>query len=134
MVMKKIILIVATIIVVAFFAVYFSKRQASPVILDTPKENEKISSPLTVSGKARGNWFFEANLPLVLTNWDGLIIAEGYATAQEDWMTEDFVPFEGVIEFAKPEYGERGFLIVKKDNPSGLPEHDDAVEIMVFFE
>ena len=78
-------------------------------------------------------WFFEADFPVILTNWDGLIIAEHYATAEGAWMTEDFVPFTATLEFEPPEYGERGTLILQKANASGLPEHDDAVEITVFF-
>lgn len=101
--------------------------------LEAPQPFEVITSPLTIRGEARGSWFFEASFPIVLTNWDGLIIAESYATAQDDWMTTDFVPFEATLEFDTPEYGERGFLILKKDNPSGLPEHDAAYEIPVTF-
>jgi hypothetical protein len=93
-------------------------------------------------GEALGTWFFEGDFPVVLVNWDGLIIAEGYATVQGDdstgssqgWMTEDFVPFEAVIEFEKPSYGKNGTLILRKDNPSGLPEHDNAIEIPILFE
>jgi hypothetical protein len=48
-------------------------------------------------------------------------------------MTEDFVPFTATIEFETPDYGDIGALILKKDNPSGLPEHDDAYEIPVRF-
>src|SRR5690606_37433420 len=57
--------------------------------LDTPIAGEVISSPLVVTGAAKGFWFFEASFPVILTNWDGLIIAEGVATAQGDWMTEE---------------------------------------------
>lgn len=66
-------------------------------------------------------------------NWDGLIIAEGIATAKTDWMTTDFVEFEGELTFVVDEnvYSNRGALILKKDNPSGLPENDDALEIPV---
>lgn len=102
--------------------------------LDSPKPEGQISSPLIITGQARGTWFFEASFPVILTNWDGLIIAEGVATAQGDWMTEDFVPFEAELIFDKPEYGERGSLILQKANPSGLPENADALEITVFFE
>lgn len=102
--------------------------------VSSPAINSKIKSPLVIKGEARGNWFFEASFPVILTNWDGLIIAEGYATAEGEWMTTDFVPFTSTITFTKPSYGERGFLILKKDNPSGLPEHDAAIEIPVFFE
>lgn len=107
--------------------------------IDSPRPNEEISSPLTIRGEARGTWFFEATFPVTLTDWDGLIIAEHYAEAQGEWMTEDFVPFEATLEFDSP-YGEdspdfmrRGALILQKDNPSGLPEHDDALEIPVRF-
>lgn len=103
------------------------------IVLHTPESEGSIASPLMVTGEARGNWFFEASFPVILTNWDGLIIAEGIATAQGDWMTEDFVPFTASLEFTKPEYGERGFLILQKANASGLPEHDDALEITVYF-
>lgn len=107
------------------------------IMLYSPLPNEKISSPLTLYGEARGTWYFEASFPIILTDWDGKIIAEGYATAQDDWMTEKFVPFEATLEFEKPEMAEqydRGSLILQKDNPSGLPENDDALELTVFFE
>jgi hypothetical protein len=97
-----------------------------------------VSSPLKITGKARGTWFFEASFPVTLTNWDGLIIAEGVAQAKDEWMTTEFVPFEATLTFTTPagpgaNQPNRGFLILKKDNPSGLPEHDDSREIPVFF-
>lgn len=107
----------------------------------SPMSGEKISSPLRISGEARGNWFFEADFPVVLTNWDGLIIAEGIATAQDEWMTTDFVPFTAELEFDDPSFPEspeehfsrRGSLILMKSNASGLPEHDDALEVPIWF-
>lgn len=108
------------------------------VILESPLPESVITSPLTVTGQARGFWFFEADFPVYLTDWDGRIIATGIATAQRDWMTEDFVPFIAVLEFDVPsgpgEARNRGTLILQKDNPSGLPENDDAREITVYFE
>jgi hypothetical protein len=101
--------------------------------LENPLPNQVISSPLEISGQARGQWFFEATFPVVLTDWDGLIIAEGFATAEGEWMTEEFVPFTATLRFEKPAYGENGALILQKDNPSGLPENDDALEIPVRF-
>ena len=98
-----------------------------------PRPNQEIESPLIVRGEARGYWFFEGDFPFVLVNWDGLIIAEGYASAKGDWMTEDFVEFEGRIEFKKPDVYNNGALILRKDNPSGLPEYDDALEIPIVF-
>ncbi|MDD2656045.1 MAG: Gmad2 immunoglobulin-like domain-containing protein [Patescibacteria group bacterium] len=104
------------------------------IILDNPRPNQIITSPLTITGKARGTWFFEASFPVVLTDWDGIIIAQGIATAKSDWMTEDFVPFEATLTFQTPTYKNNGSLILKKDNPSGLPEYDEALEIPVLFD
>jgi len=104
------------------------------IVVDTPRPNQIISSPLVIKGKARGSWFFEASFPVVLTNWDGLIIASGVASAGEGWMTAEFVPFTAELQFKNPEYKNNGTLILKKDNPSGLPENDDALEIPILFE
>jgi len=101
--------------------------------LEYPRPNQTITSPITIKGQARGSWFFEASFPVVLTNWDGLIIAQGIATAKGDWMTADFVPFEATLTFTvdKNSYSNKGSLILKKDNPSGLPQNDDALEIPI---
>ena len=98
-----------------------------------PRPADIISSPLVITGEARGLWYFEASFPIVLVNWDGLIIAQGIATAQGEWMTTDFVPFEETIQFTKPDYGERGALIFQKDNRSVLQENDDSLEIPIRF-
>ncbi len=103
--------------------------------LTSPLSGASVSSPLTITGEARGNWYFEASFPVYVTDWDGKIIGQGIATAQGDWMTTDFVPFTATITFATADisghYSDKGTLILKKDNPSGLPEHDDALEIPI---
>lgn len=105
------------------------------IILESPTEGNIVTSPLTLRGKARGNWFFEASFPIAIVNWDGLIVGEGYATAEGDWMTTEFVPFTATVTYtldpATP-YA-RGAIILRKDNPSGLPEHDDALEVPIVF-
>ncbi len=115
------------------------QEQAQLIHIDTPQSGDRVTSPLRARGEARGQWFFEATFPLILTNWDGLIIAEGYAQAQDEWMTTDFVPFEGTLEFTSPyqagsaDFMKRGTLILQKANPSGLPEHDDARGVVIEF-
>ncbi len=115
-----------------------AKNKAGLIRLTNPQPNAVVTSPLIVEGQARGTWFFEATFPVVLTDWDGLIIAQGYAQARPpaggDWMTEDFVPFHGEITFEKPSYSEKGRLILQRANPSGLPEYDDMLEIQILFE
>ncbi|MCW9054411.1 MAG: Gmad2 immunoglobulin-like domain-containing protein [Candidatus Pacebacteria bacterium] len=108
--------------------------------ISAPRPNGRIVSPLEIAGEARGYWFFEASFPVVLTDWDGRIIAEHYAEANGEWMTEGFVPFESTLEFERPydvgdpEFMKRGTLILKRHNASGLQQYDDALEIPVVFE
>lgn len=112
---------------------YGTELKENMIVLENPLLGAVVESPLRISGKARGPWFFEGSFPVVLVDWDGRIIAEGPAYATGEWMTEAFVPFTAELSFKKPEDGELGALILKKDNPSGLPEHDDAIEVPVFF-
>lgn len=101
--------------------------------ITTPRPGQVITSPLTITGQARGTWFFEATFPVVLTDWDGKILAQGIAEAQGDWMTEEFVPFKSVLNYPKvpDSTNKKGTLILKKDNPSGDPKNDDSLEIPV---
>lgn len=103
--------------------------------LNNPRPGQTISSPLAISGQARGTWFFEASFPVILTDWDGKIIAQGIAQAKNDWMTTEFVPFEATLTFTvnTNTYSNNGSLILKKDNPSGLSRNDDALEIPIVF-
>lgn len=112
-------------------------KAAEPInlkpMVDFPKPNDKIYSPLTVLGKARGTWFFEASFPVRLIDAKGNILTQGIAQAKADWMTENFIPFKSELIFIKPVGQTSGYLILKKDNPSGLPEYDDELKIPVIF-
>ena len=98
----------------------------------TPQANEKISSPLLIIGEARGFWFFEATFPVKLLDDKGNIIAQHYAQAKGDWMTEDFVPFEAELVFEAPTT-QKGWLVLEKDNPSDLSENADELRIPIIF-
>ena len=115
----------------------FVSEQGVSLTVTYPLQNAVISSPLTITGEAPGTWYFEASFPVVLVDWDGLILAQGIATAQSDWMTEDMVSFEATIEFTPPatteDFMKTGALILQRDNPSGLPENDDSLQIPILF-
>ncbi|MEK7612244.1 MAG: GerMN domain-containing protein [Patescibacteria group bacterium] len=100
--------------------------------ITNPRPNEVVTSPLSITGEARGYWFFEASFPVELRDGNGNLLVQHYATAQGEWMTEDFVPYSSIISFTAPTTA-TGTLILRKDNPSGLAEHDDALFIPVRF-
>jgi len=108
----------------------------SLIKIDVPEMGESVASAISVSGQAKGQWFFEASAPVTVTNWNGLIIGEGFIEAEGDWMTEEFVPFNGeIVYLQEPDsYSATGTVIFMRANPSGLPENDAAVEITVLLE
>lgn len=91
------------------------------------------ATTLAVSGKARGNWYFEASFPVELRDASGKTIAQSPAAAQGDWMTTEYVPFTASLTFPKQPAGSKGVLVLKNDNPSGDPARDKSVEIPVTF-
>lgn len=93
---------------------------------------DTVTSPLIVTGEAR-LWYFEGSFPVRLVNQQGQTLVDSYASADGEWMTEDWVPFTAELVFSPPLSGTTGKLILMKDNPSGLPENDDQVEIPVKF-
>ncbi len=103
----------------------------TPIFVESPEKNSTATSPLKITGVAKGSWFFEASLPLLLVDASGKIIAQSHATAQGEWMTTDYVRFSGTVKFPKPTQEMEARLILKKDNPSDLPEHDDQIEIPI---
>jgi hypothetical protein len=107
-------------------------NEPTEVVLTTPTWGQLVTSPLTVSGKARGPWFFEANLPVSLRDMSGNEIARVGAQATDNWMTEDFVNFTAVLEFKQPTT-EFGTLVIQNDNPSGDPKFEKSYAIPVRF-
>lgn len=102
------------------------------IIIVTPQPGSVITSPLIVQGQATGTWFFEAVLPIQIIDGNGEIIGKGVVSAQADWMTEALVPFAGSIDFTAPNTPD-GWVVVKKNNPSGLPENGDEFRIPIRF-
>jgi len=102
------------------------------IVVENPKAEEEINSPLFISGKARGYWFFEGSFPIELVDEENNLISQTIAKAKDEWMTEEFVPFEAVLNFSNPKTN-KGFLIFKKDNPSGMKKYDDEFKVPIVF-
>lgn len=102
------------------------------LVVDTPLPNAIVSSPLTISGRARGEWYFEASFPVKIVDAKGKQLGIVQAQAQGEWMTTDYVPFTTQLPFSIPSTP-TGTLILEKDNPSGLPEHANQLDIPIRF-
>lgn len=110
----------------------FVNEKSELILVDNPQPNQVVTSPLEISGKARGTWFFEADFPVRLYDSEGKEIAVGIAQAQGEWMTEEFVPFKATLTFTMP-LADKGELVLEKSNPSDLPENADSLRIPIRF-
>ncbi|OGE84298.1 MAG: hypothetical protein A2846_02045 [Candidatus Doudnabacteria bacterium RIFCSPHIGHO2_01_FULL_49_9] len=145
---KAIIVVVLVILVAGFGAIIYSQNtqdqpaleipgdnapQTNPLIsVSSPLPNAQVSSPMAVTGQARGNWYFEASFPVKLYDANNTLLATDIATALSDWMTTDFVAFTATLNFPTPSTA-TGTLVLEKDNPSGEPQNDDSISIPVNF-
>lgn len=92
--------------------------------VENPHPGGVVGKEFVVTGEARGYWFFEASFPIEVIGADGNTIAGSFATAEGDWMTEEFVSFKSETIDLPSSYTGPATLILRKDNPSGLPEND----------
>ena len=111
----------------------YTNASADMIVVELPFPGAVVGKEFSVIGKARGNWFFEASFPFDLRDPSGKIIAQSYAQAEGEWMTTEFVPFKGEIKVPISYIGP-AILVLMKDNPSGLPEHDASISFPIIVE
>ncbi len=101
------------------------------IVVYTPVDNQVVTSPIKITGKARGTWYFEASFPVQLMDLSGNIIAAMPAQAQGDWMTTDFIDFKAELSYNNASSTGRAVLVIRNDNPSGEPSRDKYIYIPV---
>lgn len=102
--------------------------------VELPYPGAVVGKEFRVVGEARGYWYFEASFPIEVIGQDGNVIAGSFATAQGDWMTEDFVPFMSEVIDLPSAYMGPATLVLKHSNASGLPERDASISIPIIVE
>lgn len=112
----------------------YDNASADMIRVDNPHAGGVVGKEFMVTGAARGNWYFEASFPIEIQSETGAIIGGTIATAEGDWMTTDFVPFKSEMIDLPSAFTGPAWLILKKDNPSGLPENDASVRIPIVVE
>lgn len=109
--------------------IVYDNASTDRIQVTSPTPGASVSSTFTVAGQARGYWYFEANFPYEVQDANGNTIAEGPVQADGEWMTTEFVPY--TFQITIPSYKGKATLILRNDNPSGLPENAASVSIPI---
>lgn len=67
--------------------------------LENIQENETVDMGTVINGSITGSWFFEGEFPVRILNTEMEILDTLVAKANEDWMTEENVKFELLLDF-----------------------------------
>lgn len=110
----------------------YTSGKSIKINIFSPLKNSIIASPLTVIGQTPGSWSFEGTFPIRIINSSGETISSGVGSLIGEWMTTDLVPFTSTLSWSEGQVG-TGYLIIQKDNPSGLAENDDSISIPIRF-
>jgi hypothetical protein len=111
----------------------YTNATSDQIKIDTPFPGAVTGKSFSVRGSARGMWFFEASFPIEVIDAQGVRIAISIAQAQGEWMTENFVPYIAEITVPASFIGD-ATLVLHKDNPSGLAEHDASISFPITIE
>lgn len=108
---------------------------ADHIRVDTPTPGAVTGKEFEVRGDARGPWFFEASFPIQVLDSAGNVLTTALAAPRDDasWMTEEFVPFSASVTIPEEYIGPATLLLIR-DNPSGLPEHDRSISFPITIE
>ncbi len=84
-------------------------------------------------GVIKGGYFFEGNIVVNILDKDKKLLRAGHGEATTDWMTSGPVSFKATIDASglPGAYGGPGYIEIRNDNPSGLPENDKSILIPV---
>ncbi len=111
----------------------YDNATSDKIVVTNPFPGAVTGKEFTVAGKARGTWYFEASFPVQVIDKNGKVLFQGPAQAQGDWMTENFVPFSIAVKVPATYIGP-ATLILRKDNPSGLPENEASISFPITIE
>src|SRR3989344_1322299 len=146
--MRKTALLILLVVVLAGLAVWGYKKfnqtkttlpvvaEKTGLIVETPKANETVTSPLIVSGYVDGKdrWTgFEGQVGTVqLLDGNGKLLVLGILTAtDENWMQFP-TNFSTTLTFSAPATAE-GALVFRNENASGLPDYEREFRLPVKF-
>lgn len=111
----------------------YKNASADLIVVDFPLPGAVVGNAFTVAGRARGQWYFEADFPIEVRSPHGDTILMLATPAQGEWMTTEFVPF--LVSLKVPaDFKGPATLILRNHNASGLPEHERSLSIPITIE
>jgi hypothetical protein len=111
----------------------YTNATSDQIQITNPTAGAVVGKTITVTGKARGSWYFEASFPVEVLDKDGNVLAQKPAQAQGDWMTTEFVPYSVTLTVPQSYIGP-ATLVLKKDNPSGMPQNEASLSVPITIE
>jgi|GEM_PF-981424 len=110
-----------------------STGSLTEVVVTEPVSGAFVANSFIVRGTVPPGWMFEGVFPVELQNAKGIAIAQATGTELEpgSWSSGSPIAFTATVEF--PATTGKGTLVLKKDNPSGLPENDRSFKLPVAF-
>lgn len=117
------------------FSEYIGNRieKQDLIVVDTPLPMQTVGNKFEVIGKARGFWFFEAEISGRVLDQNKKTIANFSIMTEDEWMTEEFVGFNKIIDLGTTTLPQKGFLEIIKNNPSDMRDKDDSLVIPISF-
>ncbi len=107
-----------------------SGSDTNEIIITKPQPDSEISSPLEITGQAKGSWFFEAVIEVELQK-TGETLARTVGKAKGNWMTDDYVDFSATLIFPEVTETGRAELRFSNSNPSGKEELEKSFVLPV---
>lgn len=108
----------------------YQNTSSDLIVVTSPLPGATIPATFTVTGQARGSWYFEASFPLEVVSATGEQLVRMPVQAEGEWMTTNFVPFSAQVTLPTT-YKGAAILILHNDNPSGLPENEKSISIPI---
>lgn len=84
--------------------------------VSAPLVGARTKSPITVTGIAPNDWFFEASFPVTLVDENNQTLAQAPAQAQSDWTVQGPIQFKAELSFLVLQET-RATLVLQEDMP-----------------
>ena len=107
------------------------QKSNEDIKLISPQKDDTVSGILQMLGEAPGKWFFEGGFPVKILDENEKEIAQGRVSSYGEWMKDGLIPFHAELDFSKDSGS--GWLVLQKDNPSGMAENGQDYRIPVQF-